>query len=452
MPCARASPIAAPTPRPTCCSCLANADVEEDYSDARDASSGSPLGASPCVVRLLLSLYAMRSALVTSAFLPGVAQAPAEPGLALRARAAIPALAARVARQCSSHICLRRRTAGGGRLVVARATSTSSATRWRTTNPSLLATSRRRRSRSSWAALDELRAVKRLFFVEPRLAENARGAVLRVVLSWRPSCARPLLCGNLARGSRAFPDTMTHCLMSTQVPRVAPLPRGVRPRAPSTRSTSRKTSRRRRRRAAYVAALCGGDDFGAADSPRRGARARSAHLALAPRRRLDAPASATGVSAARTVYGSCAAFFLPQASRSCGLIAQSTRRPPEEGRLELVSERARLAAAQIRPRTGARTRSTRPFTAASFPAYRASMGIHTVLVEPGFVAYTTPSCTGAPSQALSRSQNAPGMSLADNLAHDERARHDADCHATATSIATVFTPSHAQRRAGVGEK
>ena len=36
------------------------------------------------------------------------------------ARAAIPALAARVARQCSSHICLRRPLAGGGRLVVAR--------------------------------------------------------------------------------------------------------------------------------------------------------------------------------------------------------------------------------------------------------------------------------------------------------------------------------------------
>ena len=45
--CARVSNRGADAAAYVCCSCLANADVEEDYSDGRDASSGSPPGASP---------------------------------------------------------------------------------------------------------------------------------------------------------------------------------------------------------------------------------------------------------------------------------------------------------------------------------------------------------------------------------------------------------------------
>jgi hypothetical protein len=180
--CARVSNRGGDAAAYVCCAQLANADVEEDYSDGRDAASGAPLGASPCVVRLLSSLHAIRAGYL--AFLP--AWPKLQPNQdSPSARAAIPALAARVARQCSSHICLRRPLAGGGRLVVARDIDVicdALADYEPETGDAETASAELR------AALDELRAVKRLLFVEPRLAEGETraGAVLRCGLELAP--------------------------------------------------------------------------------------------------------------------------------------------------------------------------------------------------------------------------------------------------------------------------
>jgi len=277
--CARVSNRGADAAAYVCCSCLANADVEEDYSEGRDASSGSPLGASPCVVRLLSSLHAIRAGYL--AFLP--AWPKLQPNQdSPSARAAIPALAARVARQCSSHICLRRPLAGGGRLVVARDIDVlcDALADYEPEPGDAEAAAAELR-----AALDELRAVKRLLFVEPRLAEGETraGAVLRCGLELapvlRPSCA------------------WHHCLAACGHARL-PLPDAL--------DVAEDVEASPALRAAYVAQLCGGDDFGAADSPET-RRAREERAWLDVQRCLDAwatRASATGVSALGDVYES----------------------------------------------------------------------------------------------------------------------------------------------------
>ena len=132
------------------------------------------------------------------------------------------------------------------------------------------------------AALDELRAVKRLLFVEPRLAggETRAGAVLRAGLELapvlRPSCA------------------WHHCLAACGHARL-PLPDAL--------DVAEDVEASPALRAAYVAQLCGGDDFGAADSPEtRLAREERAWLAF--QRCLDAwatRASATRVCASGDV-------------------------------------------------------------------------------------------------------------------------------------------------------
>ena len=135
------------------------------------------------------------------------------------------------------------------------------------------------------AALDELRAVKRLLFVEPRLAEGETraGAVLRAGLELapvlRPSCA------------------WHHCLAACGHARL-PLPDAL--------DVAEDVEASPALRAAYVAQLCGGDDFGAADSPET-RRAREERAWLDVQRCLDAwatRASATGVSALGDVYES----------------------------------------------------------------------------------------------------------------------------------------------------
>ena len=136
------------------------------------------------------------------------------------------------------------------------------------------------------AALDELRAVKRLLFVEPRLAEGETraGAVLRgleLAPVLRPSAAS---CG---------------CAWHQVLPRG-----GVRPRAAAAARRARRRGRSSgvaRSTGGDVAQLCGGDDFGAADSPET-RRAREERAWLDVQRCLDAwatRASATGVSARR---------------------------------------------------------------------------------------------------------------------------------------------------------
>ena len=202
------------------------------------------------VVRLLSSLHAIRAGYLARSCL---AWPKLQPNQDSPARAAIPALAARVARQCSSHICLRRPLAGGGRLVVARDIDVLCG--WRfgglRTEPGDAVAAAQGGLR---AALDELGAAeKRLLFVEhdwPR-ARRARARFYARACAGAPSYARP------APGIIVWRRAAT---------------RGCRY---PTRSTSRKTPRapRPRRR---VAQLCGGDDFGRRTPPRRGARGRSA--------------------------------------------------------------------------------------------------------------------------------------------------------------------------------
>ena len=134
-------------------------------------------------------------------------------------------------------------------------------------------------------SLNELRAVKRLLFVEPRLAEGETraGAVLRCGLELapvlRPSCA------------------WHHCLAACGHARL-PLPDAL--------DVAEDVEASPALRAAYVAQLCGGDDFGAADAPET-RRAREERAWLDVQRCLDAwatRASATGVSALGDVYES----------------------------------------------------------------------------------------------------------------------------------------------------
>lgn len=272
-----------------CCAHLANADVEEDYSEARDASKGAPLGASPCVVRLLSSLNAIRAGYL--AFLPAWPKLqPNQDSPA--ARAAVPALAARVARQTCAHVCLRRPLAGGGRLVVARdidalcdaladyAPETGVTLPRKRPGAQLLADEATAAAELK-DALDELRALKRLLFVEPRLAEGETraGAVLRAGLELapvlRPSCA------------------WHHCLAACGHARL-PLPDAL--------DVGEDVEASPALRAAYVAQLCDGD-YGGDSLDTRRAREQRAWLDVL--RCLGAwatRASATGVSALGDVH------------------------------------------------------------------------------------------------------------------------------------------------------
>ena len=95
-----------------CCSCLANADVEEDYSD----SGRSPVRARRVALRRAAAVIFTCDPRWLSGLSPGVAEAPAEPGLALRPCGdRLKRVGANVV-----PICLRRPLAGEQALVVAR--------------------------------------------------------------------------------------------------------------------------------------------------------------------------------------------------------------------------------------------------------------------------------------------------------------------------------------------
>ena len=182
-----------------------------------------------------------------------------------------------------------------------------------------------------------------------------------MVLSWRPSCARPLLCGKVYGGLAPFPgyddsllDVHTGPARGTTASRRAAT-RGCR--CP-TRSTSRKTSRRRllygRRTSRSSAAAT---TSGRRTPPRRSARGRSgrgltSNGALMHGRRARPPPECRRSA---TCMSLCSGV-----ERSCGLIlSKIPHRILPEPKGELLPKPLRVDARQHRHDLHGRVRPRR---------------------------------------------------------------------------------------------